>query len=110
MNQSACDTTDGLASGYQRTEITGAGYAAVTDTSGALVASVRTLPFWIPVSIGRRANDECLRGQDVLSVNRLAADMVSSADFRAMTERGMADLDRGRQARLEDVKRRLGDI
>ncbi len=104
------DETDGLASAYQRTQVTGAGNVVVVDTGGICILSVITLPveklLFKPDTARTKASAPARPGGHAL----LVEEMVRDVQFRELVERGLADLNEGRKSKLEDVKRRLGDI
>ena len=101
------ESTSGLASGYQLTQVTGAGLAVTSDTSGDLMLSVTSIPSWQLVPASSPVSEEDARSSDQAD---LAREMVEDTNFRELTERGMADLAQGRYSRIEDVRRRLGEI
>lgn len=100
--------TDGLVSAYQRTEITGM-------RLGAAMATARQVPIGVTVLPSREgtrpSNSPSTPVESVEPVRKpLEAAMSEDVSFYHLTERGLADLKEGRYSKLEDVKRRLGDI
>lgn len=96
--------TDGLASAYQRTQVTGTGDAMIADTAGLCYVPVMRIPVVKLLAVGIRA------AQQLEPENSLAREMSQNADFTRLVEKGLADLATGRHSRLKDIKQRLGDI
>ena len=86
--------TDGLVSGYQRTSVTSTGIAVVSETGGNLLVGVAMIPQYQPL----------------IRVEPFEAQMQQSLDFLHLVQRGLTDLQQGRYSRIEEMKRRLGDI
>ena len=91
------DGTDGIASGYQLTEVT-AGGPPVLETGGNLLIGVITLPHreaipMIPVHPENTASDEEKKLSD--SVDKLASEMSTNPLFKALIERGLSELEQG---------------
>jgi len=99
--------TDGLASAYQQTQVTGTGHATVEDTAGVFFLSVMTFP--VLRLLGPCAT-EAKGPTSQLEGPVLAREMAGNTDFRRLVEQGLAELAEGRHSKLEDVKRRVGDI
>ena len=86
--------TAGLASGYQRTSVTSSAVSVVSVTGGNLLISVPTTRHYQPL----------------IPVEPLEVQMQQSLAFLHLVQRGLTDLQQGRYSRIEEVKRRLGDI
>lgn len=97
--------TDGLASAYQQTQVTGNGSATVEDTGGMLFVPIRTFVWKL---LPRATATPKPASQS--DVPALARDMAEDSDFRKLAEQGLADLAEGRHSKLADVKRRVGDL
>lgn len=104
------DGTDGLASAYQLTQITGAGVAAVQDTSGAMLFVVTPFPSWQIVPASPSPTQEGSWEPREFPEPSLATRMARDKGFIQGTERGLAEIEQGRYSRIEDIKKKLGDL
>ncbi|MEK6607261.1 MAG: hypothetical protein AABZ30_06320 [Myxococcota bacterium] len=88
-------TTDGLASAYQLTQVAGAAFAVAPATAGTPTAEMMGWPMLVELP---------------LTGATLGQRMAGDAELVASTIRGQLELAEGGRRRLEDVKRRLGDL
>ncbi len=109
MQRIAGNTTDGLASAYQVTQITGAG-AATFDAAGNFIVPVTAMPYWRVLSPPRQLDQEQQSEAPEPPQDNLAAKMAQDAFFCQLTARGQAEVERGDYSRIQNVKQKLGDV
>jgi len=100
------NSTDGLASAYQITEVT-AGGPPVLETGGNLLIGVITLPHSeiIPLTPAPPESSATESEKKLpSSYDSLASEMLENRLFRQLVERGLADLGQGRYTKIAKEK------
>lgn len=100
------NSTDGLASAYQITEVT-VGGPPVLETGGNLLIGVITLPHSEPLPLTPAPLESSVtqseKEREILH-NCLALEMTQNRLFRRLVEQGVADLEQGRYTKITKEK------
>jgi hypothetical protein len=102
-------STDGLASAYQITEVTGGG-SPVLETGGNLLIGIITLPHSEILPLTPVPPESSVNEKDLSPHTHLASEMSENQLFRQLVERGLSDLEQGRYKEIVKEKMTSGAI